>query len=704
MSMIRAMSVRPRRQRWKANARRVLVAVASTHLLGCGNVPRIVLGDAPPSATDAGPGARAEAGADAGADAQAEAGVDAGSCAAPAGNSVTLEMSGTTFTLSNTLVTMTIDATGQVTGLMKNGTPLMAEGQTLYVSSEDTTGGDAGAATERKINATTQTIVARTPEQVELSFIDTIGSMNWDLHYVMQAGLSGFYYFLIADTMNKAPITLPELRTVQRFDATILSNGFNAERYGQLPTNAEEMAMLAADELQDDTWNIGTLLPGTPAPEGPVFTQYDWATYVAEDWAGSSMLPMTTPPAAGHGLYGNGFGVWLLTASPEYYPGGPLKQELMIDDGNTILNMYNGTHFGTDITAQTPANWQKFYGPSLVYVNTGTDAQVMTDAAMQAASERAHWPYCWVNSQPTPLDSGSTDAAAIADALYPTERAVVKGTVTVTHGRSAANAMVVLADPTELYSQTYGYIYWATAGTDGSFSIPNVRPGMYAVHVYAQQGDITADPNGDEVAEPTVTVPPGGMDLGAVPWDPAYHANLLWSIGTSDRTSGEFLVSTTDAGSQIASQTPREYGPSATEGLWGIPPATLTYTIGTSSPATDWYFAQAQLGTWSVVFGLDAAIAGQAYLTIAIAGVSNNPQLAVSVNGNSIYNPPAFGNDQTLYRSALTSGRYQLVTVPFPGSYLVVGGPTANTVSFELVAGGTPGPGIMYDFIKLEAD
>ena len=65
--------------------------------------------------------------------------------------------------------------------------------------------------------------------------------------------------------------------------------------------------MLTADELQDDTWNLGMLLPGTPAPEGPVFTQYD-GRLVAEDWAGSSMLPMTTPPTAGHGLYGNGSG------------------------------------------------------------------------------------------------------------------------------------------------------------------------------------------------------------------------------------------------------------------------------------------------------------------------------------------------------------------------------------------------------------
>ena len=155
--------------------------------------PRIVLGQAPPSATDAGSDAQAEAASDAGADAQAEAGTDAGACATPTGPSVTLrEQSGTAFTLSNTLVTMTIDATGRVTGLVKNGTPLIAEGQTLYVSSEDATAGDASGTTERKSARRRRPSWSNPRASRALvhrhEWIDELGY----LHYVMQAGLSGF--------------------------------------------------------------------------------------------------------------------------------------------------------------------------------------------------------------------------------------------------------------------------------------------------------------------------------------------------------------------------------------------------------------------------------------------------------------------------------------------------------------------------------
>lgn len=616
-----------------------------------------------------------------------------GLCAIPSGQAVTLQQAGSTFTLSNGLLTVTIAGTGQVTALSKNGTQLMASGQTMYVS-------DFESAGERPINATTQTVVTQSAQRIELSFVDTSGAMNWDLHYVMEAGLSGFYYYLVADTLGKPALVMPELRMVHSFDPAILSNGFNAERSGQLPTVAMQSGFSASSQIQDDAWELpdAATLPGTPGPEGPVYTPYDWAAYVAED------------ALSGHGLYGNGFGAWLLTASPEYVTGGPMKQELMVQAGNIILNMYNGGHFGSNVLTPSPPNWQKIYGPSLLYVNAGSDAEVVAAAAAQAATERAAWPYCWMNQQPA----------------YPTQRATVDGTVVVSQGRSAAAAVVTLADPSELYLQAYGYIYWTHADATGHFVLSGVRPGTYAVHVYASEGDITStvtptlaptdagvssgtDAESDdadswvsptdnsEVVAPSVTVTAGANHLGTLVWSPPFHPHLLWEIGASDRTSGEFVVS----GTSVARDVLREYGPSATEGLWGIPPANLTYTIDASASAQNWYFAQSKAGQWNVVFGLDAVASGNAYLTLAIASVSQNPRLSVSVNGNSIFDE-TFGNDGTLYRSALMSGRYQLVSIGFPASYLTVGS-ASNTMAFEMIGGGS-GTGIMYDLVKLETD
>lgn len=595
--------------------------------------------------------------------------------------------------MSNGLLSMTIGSNGLLNALVKNGTPLMTSTQTMFVSSADSSGG-------RMISATTQTVVSQTSQRVELSFVDTGGAMNWDLHYVMQSGLSGFYYFLVADTNGKPPLTIGELRTVERFDPAIFSQGFNAERQGALPSAAVASTFMTGNDIQDVTWELpdAGVLPGIPGPEGPVYTVYDWATYVSRDWE------------VGHGIYGNGFGAWLLTGSPEYVSGGPMKQELMVDVSNTILNMYAGGHFGSNLSTPTPPNWQKLYGPSLLFVDTGSDAQVLAGAAAQAAIERAAWPYCWLKN-----------AANQAD------RSTVDGTLAVTANRSAAGAMVTLADPTELYTQGNGYIYWSQADARGHFVIKNVRPGTYAVHAYATQGDITSSvaaaastsgspadagtgqadasatvavaQDNTEIVDSGVAIAAGATHLGTLVWSPVVHPNELWVIGTSDRTSGEFLVS----GTTVAGAALREYGPSATQGLWDIPPANLTYTIGSSTPAEDWYFAQSKVGVWNVDFALASAVTGNAYLTIAIAGVSQNPQLSVSINGHAIFTQ-TFGNDGTLYRSALTSGRYQLVTVTFPGSYLVVGAAsTTNVLAFDMTSAGS-GSGIMYDLIKLETD
>ena len=73
----------------------------------------------------------------------------------------------------------------------------------------------------------------------------------------------------------------------------------------------------------------------------------------------------------------------MLSPSWEFYTGGPLKQELMVQDSALVLNMYHGGHAGSAITTPSPAHWQKIYGPNLVYVNSGTDDVVVTDALAQ---------------------------------------------------------------------------------------------------------------------------------------------------------------------------------------------------------------------------------------------------------------------------------------------------------------------------------
>ena len=344
---------------------------------------------------------------------------------------------------------------------------------------------------------------------------------------------------------HPAAPTLSELRTVQHFNADVLSNGYSGERHGQLPTDAQFATFSATTAVQDNVWPLTvapTKLPGVSSlsavvgqdyDEGPLYGKYDWAAYRTEDLV--------------HGLYGNGFGAWLISPSFEYYTGGPVKQELMVHQHNLILNMYHGAHFGSLVTTPAPANWQKIYGPNLVYVDTGSDSEVIADALAQGATERSQWPYCWM-----------------ANALYPSsaERGTVTGTIAEAHGQSVAGAMVVLAGPGPLISQGYDYMFWAQADATGAFSIPEVRPGSYSIHVYATQGTIIDDPSHGEIVG-TASVVAGQNDLGRLTWSPPFHAQLLWAIGTSDQRSGEFRFSpSVPAGpNNVAAVTGRMYGP-----------------------------------------------------------------------------------------------------------------------------------------------
>ncbi len=622
---------------------------------------------------------------------------DSVSCPPPAGAPVTLTTSGGGFVVSNGLLTLTLDGSGLVTQVTKNGKSLMGPTDTLYVSESGgaayygpANGDRSPLATGAPSGATVNTVVRQSADLVELSFLDTAGGshdMDWDIHYVVRRGISGYYYFLVTRSgtpTHPAAPTLSELRTVQHFDADVLSNGYSGERHGQLPTDAQFATFSATTAVQDNVWPLTlppTILPGVSSlpglvgqdyDEGPLYGKYDWAAYRTEDLV--------------HGLYGNGFGAWLISSSFEYYTGGPVKQELMVHQHNLILNMYHGAHFGSLVTTPAPANWQKIYGPNLVYVDTGTDAAVIADALAQGATERSQWPYCWM-----------------AHALYPSsaERGTVTGTIAEAHGQSVAGAMVVLAGPGPLVSQGYDYMFWAQADAAGAFSIPEVRPGSYAVHVYATRGTIIDDPTHGEIVG-TVNVVAGPNDCGRLTWSPPFHAHLLWSIGTSDQRSGEFRFSpTVPAGpNNVAAVTRRMYGPDPTHGVWTVPPATTRYTIGSSSPQTDWYFAQSVDGVWTVDFALATVPAGGAFLTIGVAGAARTPTLTVAMNGTPLLQQ-IFGNDQSLYRSAEQGGQFQMLTVSVPAAALKVG---ANAVTFQMSTKALGGAGVFYDVLKLESD
>ena len=175
------------------------------------------------------------------------------------------------------------------------------------------------------------------------------------------------------------------------------------------------------------------------------------------------------------------------------------------------------------------------------------------------------------------------------------------------------------------------------------------------------------------------------MNLGTLNWTPVKHDNFLWQIGTANRRASEF-----------------KYGDLSRQ--YGLPekvPNNLSYIIGSSTEAKDWYYAQTKVGSWNINFNLNKSYNGNGYLTAAVASVSRNPKVDIYVNGQKAgtldYSKE---NDAAIYRSANESGRYRNCEIKFPANLLKLGD---NSISFKMTKVGEDG-GVMYDIIKLETD
>lgn len=140
----------------------------------------------------------------------------------------------------------------------------------------------------------------------------------------------------------------------------------------------------------------------------------------------------------------------------------------------------------------------------------------------------------------------------------------------MTNGFAPARLQVILAEPNkDVNAQGKGYIFWAETDKKGNFSIPKVRRGKYSLYVYALEGEKT-----DQLEHTGIEVKKGGkMNIGIVKWAPKKYENLLWRIGEADSLSDGFKLA----------DSPRAYG------LFNLVPDSLTYVVGKSNPAEDWY-------------------------------------------------------------------------------------------------------------------
>jgi rhamnogalacturonan endolyase len=538
----------------------------------------------------------------------------------------------------------------------------------------------------------------QTPDMVDIAFYDEYDDLypfEFENHYVMRDGVSGFYNYMIVryDPAKTERAEIAQTNICLRMDDRVFTHAqVSDDRVGPIVvvhesgTKSSSMnpESLLGEKVMDATYRL---------PNGDVYTKYDWCVEEARHRL--------------HGIMGNGIGAWIIQGTGEHLNGGPTTQELTTHNA-ILLRHFNAAHFGSDtikFDAALDGPWEKLGGPWFVYINTGPDNAALWDDAKKTANRYLEsWPLKWLDHP-----------------LYPLNRGAVAGRLSITDGTDPEGTMVLLAQPEgganpKWQTQGKDYMFWAWVQADGSFKIDKVRPGTYSLYA------LSDDQMGEFQHDGIVVVPDQTTDAGRLVWEPDIRGQVLWQIGIPDRTAKEYLLG----------DGPRRWGRWLKYSEYF--PNDVEFTIGTSQEAEDWFYVHSavqqadgtwRLPTWRVRFNCERAYAGKAYLRLGIAGVSSHAKegadslgkktsardrwaaVALRLNGTELQEAYFPGNDSASTRSGV-HGRYREALIPFDASLLHEG---VNELELTLAA--PPPEGIlhnfpyvqiMYDCLRLEVD
>lgn len=556
---------------------------------------------------------------------------------------VTLSLSGNSCVLSNGILSMMWKEDGTLGVISKNGVELVRN----LPECTDTDGKSAfyvdyyAEGAFRNCRSPKLKVIENDDQMAHIVYVDTTGFLAIELHIILMRGESGYYSYVIGANNTDSPFELSEFRIVYRCGNRIFDHAYNCERHGMQPTHKY---MEQYEKLQDETYRLPD---GERYSNGDVYSKYDYAGHFSKN-------PLW-------GQYGHGYGFFIMPVSTEYYPGGPLKQELLVHYDGIVLNYFTGAHFGNG-NLHVPIGWKKFYGPFYQYFNEGKNPlELFQDARRQAESEKEKWPYQWVH-----------------DDLYPLTRSCVSGQIFFEDGTPCRRTTVILGQkdlPLEL--QSAGYIYYAETDSDGSFTLPHVRFDTYSLFAYQTEGS-----NTNQLQVDDIDIAKSDQDLGIITWK-LPDERVIWQLGKATRTCEGY-----------------RYGGELRNYKWmNMVPEVVHFYIGQNKEEEDWYYAQTHAGSWYIHFQIDNTPTDQCFLIIAIAGASREgtdnrdlPCLSVILN-HRLLQENVFVNDGAVYRSATINGRYHRLKIAVS--------PTALCEGENILELNISGGSFMYDTILL---
>ena len=621
--------------------------------------------------------------------------VTIGSTVSTPANGVTVTDNGTTVTMDNGVVLVVVTkASGAINTFNYNGANILAGGYSggqFYWSwnmpnYQNPTGCTYTLTTDP---ATNNNEYAEIKLHMNWSGSASTAAMDVDIYYSLKRNVSGLY----ATAKLSHPAAYPanpggEFRMAAYPGAT----------YDWL--NVDDARSRLMPNLAD--FNAAAVVPGAPAEvvrltSGPFKDNYECKYDYSADFGDINTWGWTSTT--------NNTGLWMTAPSKEYYPGGPMKRELMCHASPVLLNMVGGNHYGTggDTYVAAGENWSKIYGPFLIYCNkvaAGTanaTTSLWNDAKAQALTEQAQWPYNWLTE---PAYAKASGRGTVTGKLVITDAGATPSAANMWVGVAATPVSSTNATDFQLWSKNYQF--WVKTDANGNFTIPNVLPGTYNIYAFGT----SAIGYMEKLNYLTVTA--GGTSaLGNVTWTPSRQAPTIWEIGTPDRTSKEFKHGT-DYWVQGNYPDPNWANFMRYKAEF---PNEVNYTIGTSNPATDWNYVhtyntagtyQTVAPEWKVNFSLAAPPTSGSTASIYVAAASYFAgPLIVKVNGTNI-TTPATGKDFPLSSNATirmaNHGVFSDLRFNFPASLLVAG---TNQITFTNRRNAGD---IQYDYLRLEAD
>ncbi len=569
----------------------------------------------------------------------------------------------------------------------------------------------------------TYSIVANTGDYAEVDiFFTSASSGTVDIHFSMLRGSTGFYVTPVwGHRSGDGALSMGETRD-NIYAGSIfnwMSVDTNRNRLMEVQANAGAIGVLGAP-VEVSLWTNGIY-------SGQYEDKYKYSADFGDQrvWGWSSV-----------GTGGKNIGLWNVSASVEYYSGGPKKRELMEHIGTTILNMTRGSHYGggTDSSWGSGEVWTHVYGPYFIYcnntpgstTNTNQAAQdLYADALAQATAESTAWPYSWFTSVPDYANASTRGAISgqivINDAYNPNASASNLWVGVVQQPSSTANIY-------DFQEWMKPYQFWVRTDPNGNFTISNVTAGAnYTLYAFgpgaagtfqSQPQSGGSAPNSVDIPAPPfgVTVTAGATNnLGTVTWTPTRIGPTVFEIGYPDRTARKFRHGEDWWVGDI--------GPGATNPnpIWSkwleYPfdfPSGPNYVVGQSRWTTDWNFVQPVVtdasgnyngSTSTITFNLPSAPVSSGSLYIATASSFQGP-LIVQVNGNNIagssgYDPSydGSGNESDSTVREGIHGLYADKRLPISSGFLHQG---TNTITINMRKGGNFANHSMYDYIRLE--